>query len=631
MNSSTKKRIWKIATTAWGVFVLIATVTGFVNDTGLNKLFSTSWIWPLLRILTALCWVIASVVVLSEKYPRLFSGKRRSAFTAFISAHSNKWLTWSAKVVFWGLPLLGFAVFAIYGTYRAIPPSKTVVLVADFVDPTGVDSARVTKSLVEGMNDILKDHPEIEIKRLRKPVESSEEARKYGNDPRNKAAFVIWGDYTLQPEPEVHVRFDILRQTNTYFGDGLREVYGPTQTLQPRFFDFKIKLSQHLGGLVAFASGLALFNTHQYNQSLSLFNIAVQANNNLLVNNETKRVLYLYRSANLLALGRINEAESTIKASFSQSGALPQVTDDIDVSALSTLGVIKLTKGNPTAAENYLEKVLSIDRAQKNRLGEAQDLNNLGLAMIDTGNYDLAQDYFSQSLTISSELDNKNGEAAVLGNLGSLALLQGYYERAAIYLTKALDAHRESGNRLGEAACLGNLGIIAAQLGEMSAAMQYYKQALEIDREIGNLLGEANQLGNIGNVEAIFGNYDKAISLHKQALSIHRELGNRLGEARELGNIGLVEERLGNMETATMYYKQALSIDRELQYRLGEAIQLGNLGLVAFRLGNDNAARDYLEQSLTIYEELGIPVPEEFTTTLDQLSNMNTDTPTDQP
>ena len=80
------------------------------------------------------------------------------------------------------------------------------------------------------MQDTLAGHPNIHVKRLNQAITEeggSEKARAIGNRPEHKAAFVIWGDYVLDPAPEVYVHFDILRQTETYLGAGIYEQYGP--------------------------------------------------------------------------------------------------------------------------------------------------------------------------------------------------------------------------------------------------------------------------------------------------------------------------------------------------------------------------------------------------------------------
>ena len=56
MNPLVKNRVWKIVTTLWGIFVLIATVVGFANDTGLKSAFSRSWLWVILGIVIAITW-----------------------------------------------------------------------------------------------------------------------------------------------------------------------------------------------------------------------------------------------------------------------------------------------------------------------------------------------------------------------------------------------------------------------------------------------------------------------------------------------------------------------------------------------------------------------------------------------
>ena len=210
--------------------MVLATLIAFRNDwlqfwrdirTG-----GGTWLWVLLGVVIVALWLAAWYV---SRTPRLGEWLQRL---------DARFVRWGARALLVILPLVVVAVVV----WWVSPPKQTVVLVADFVDPTGVDSARVTQSLVDGMRETLKEQTNIQVRRLNQfiPAEGgSDRARATGNRPEHKAAFVIWGDYTLQPDPELHIHFDILRQTETYLGSGQAQDYGPTQIQQPTMFDFK--------------------------------------------------------------------------------------------------------------------------------------------------------------------------------------------------------------------------------------------------------------------------------------------------------------------------------------------------------------------------------------------------------
>ena len=111
---------------------------------------SGTWFWVLLIAVIVALWLAALYVS--------------------VTLHLGGWLQrLNARFVRWGaralLVILSLVLVAIVGWWVS-PPKQTVVLVADFVDPSGVDSKFVTRSLVDGMQETLKDYPNIAVKRL---------------------------------------------------------------------------------------------------------------------------------------------------------------------------------------------------------------------------------------------------------------------------------------------------------------------------------------------------------------------------------------------------------------------------------------------------------------------------------
>ena len=592
---------------AWVIFGAIATVLGFVVDAvalyDIIRGGDRTLLWILAGLLSLALWV-AELVVLR---PQL--RKDRPLRLTVQSRFTSKPLLIAARIVALGMPLMLVLGVVGYNVWRVVPPSQTVVLVADFRDQPGGDSARVTQSLVDGMREILKQQPNIKVKRLNRfiPAEGgSEQARAIGNRPEHKAAFVVWGDYTLQPDPELHVHFDILRQTETYLGRGQAQDYGPTQVQQPTMFDFKAKLAAYLGQLTAFASGLALFDAGKNLEAVPLFDAAAQDVDRPLAR-EMERPIHFYRGTNYELLGRSLDAKPDLESliPIPAPGETTQALDSIAVAALSNLGLVARNLGDYGAAKAYHEQALALDRQLGNRLGEAANLRGLGNVAEIQGDYAGAKAYHEQALALDRQLGNRLGEAADLGNLGLVARNLGDYAGAKAYHEQALALDRQLGNRLGEAADLGNLGLVARNLWDYAGAKAYHERALALDRKLGQRLGEANQLGNLGLVATAQGDYAGARTYYEQALALDRQLGNRQGEANQLGNLGNAAAAQGDYAGARTYHEQALALDRQLGNRQGEANQLGNLGNAAAAQGDYAGARTYHEQALALDRQLG--------------------------
>ncbi|MCB0202056.1 MAG: hypothetical protein KDI03_18465, partial [Anaerolineae bacterium] len=267
----------------WQALAVVALILGLIADVyavrDIIRGGDRTLIWIIAAILSAGLFVSALIVLLSRRrrFDRWDGDK--PVFNRIPRFQSRR-LRVLAGVAVALMPT--FIVLGIvgYNVWRVIPPRQTVVLVADFLTPDGQDPSGVTERLMKGMKDTLADHPNIEVKRLNRHIseeDGSQKARSIGNRPEHKAAFVIWGYYVLQPEPELYVHFDILRQTETYLGPVVNEEYPPTQILQPSMFDFKLELGSYLGHLTAFASGLALHDAGNYQDAIPLFDTAAQA------------------------------------------------------------------------------------------------------------------------------------------------------------------------------------------------------------------------------------------------------------------------------------------------------------------------------------------------------------------
>ena len=398
------------------------------------------------------------------------------------------------------------------------------------------------------MRVTLKEHQDIKVKQLNQfiPAEGgSERARAIGNQPEHKAAFVIWGDYTLDPEPELYVHFDILLdRVPSDVAAGAYEEYGPGQILQPNMFDFKMELGAYLGELSAFASAVSLYEAGEHYEATSLFDTAAEAVGQRLAA-RWERLIHFYRGANLQSLGRASEAATDLRVRVPPSEDATSPVDGITLSATISLGLVELDQGNLAEAKALLERALGIFRQRSNRLGEVVSLNNLGLVAFAQSDLPTARNYFEAALVISRQLGSRENEAKNLGNLGLVARNQGDYSKAGIYHTQALMIYRQTHLRMGEASQLGNLALIARNMGDYRTAAGYHTQALVIHRELENTRGEAADLSGLGLVATEQGAYSTAKELHRQALELHRRLRDPLGEAKDLGNLGIVAIREG--------------------------------------------------------------------------------------
>ncbi len=150
------------------IFSVIATVLGFIVDTfALRDVIlggDRRELWWVAVLVSLVLWV-GSIIILRTKVATDQVGGLDHNLVE-VPRYPDRSLRLAARILAVAMPVFLLVGIAGYNLWRIIPPARTVVLIADFHDPTGVDSARVTQSLVDGLRETLKKHSDIQIKRL---------------------------------------------------------------------------------------------------------------------------------------------------------------------------------------------------------------------------------------------------------------------------------------------------------------------------------------------------------------------------------------------------------------------------------------------------------------------------------
>ena len=105
-NPSTPRRLWAVIERfIWPIFVVVATVLGFVNDTfnipAIVGAGSLTWLWLLLTLFGIVLWIGAWY---------LLRGRRNVLLTTPMRT--------VARALLWGIPVLATALFIGYNTAR---------------------------------------------------------------------------------------------------------------------------------------------------------------------------------------------------------------------------------------------------------------------------------------------------------------------------------------------------------------------------------------------------------------------------------------------------------------------------------------------------------------------------------
>lgn len=493
-----------------------------------------------------------------------------------------------AKALAIGLPILAITVSVAYYAWRILPARYTTILLADFLNPSGVDEALVTQTLAEGLRGTLDDFPTLRVIQLHhviNPDGGSEEAQRLGALPQHKATIVIWGNYTIVAgDPEVHLHFDIIQPVDTYLKSGFAASYGPSeisqllQISQPTMFDFKLPLGDYLGQMSAFTVGLMLFSANRNQEAIPFFKIAGRTIGQPLAE-EFERSIRLYRGTNYLHLGLVKEAKPDLSALVPDL-TMPVVPfDDITLTAIGNLGVVLLEQGDYTAAKAAFER----------------------------------------AAVVYEQLGNQSSQAEQLNNLGAVALQQGDQASAKATFMQALTLYEHVGDLSNQASILNNLGVLLGQQGNYSAAKASFERALSIHEQLGNLPNQAEILCNLGIVLNHQGDHATAQIFQQRALTLFEQLGNPLGQARSLNNLGMVAKRQADYASSKLFFERALTLFEQLGNPLGQAQTVGNLGMLALDQNDPTTARAYLDRSAALYQSMNLPIDSAFQAGLDAL------------
>jgi CHAT domain-containing protein/tetratricopeptide (TPR) repeat protein len=257
------------------------------------------------------------------------------------------------------------------------------------------------------------------------------------------------------------------------------------------------------------------------------------------------------------------------------------------------------------------ERRAALDRPQRVRLMEAEDLIRQASVLRGRGKYEAAVPLARQSLALRKEiLGEKHPDYAHgLHNLAELYRAVGDYDKALPLQERARAIYRAA---LGEkhpdyAGSLHNLAVLYRTLGAYAQALPLHEQARAIYREA---LGEkhplhANSLSGLATLYKTMGSYAQALPLLEQARAIFREaLGTRhFRYATSLNNLADLYQVLGAYDRALPLLEQARAIYREA---LGEkhpyyANSLNSLASLYRVMGNYARALPLCEQARAIY------------------------------
>lgn len=340
------------------------------------------------------------------------------------------------------------------------PSNNTKIIVMEFEGPKAED-LRVTDKIVNELNKIAGEYPEIEIEHDEthlKEGSGSKRAREIGE--AKGAGIVLWGYYTMAQTAFVVAHFEMIRPVRGLLD--LKEITLEKDGADPSSFNIRIELSTEIKKLVLLTIGLARYDVEDFDGAISRFSNAIDLplSLNSMLN---PAIIHFYRG-------------SAIQLKGDDRRALPDYARALELgwinSALfNNLGNIYYNLGNDDEAERNYK--LAAERNENN--AEAQ--YNLGNICTRRGHYGPAISQYDRAIKLAPNYIN------AYGMRGNAYAKKGNFIRAIADYSTALIRYNNASehNPMSRYTLLNARGLANTSAGKFDDAFDDLNVAIRLD------------------------------------------------------------------------------------------------------------------------------------------------------
>jgi len=294
---------------------------------------------------------------------------------------------------------------------------------------------------------------------------------------------------------------------------------------------------------------LALFSKQHFNEALD-------ATQELIINNPNDALLFNIRGACFAGLNKLNLAKESYikaiglnpdyaKAHYNLAGALHEL-NEFDASIHSYQNAI-LIESNYAEAHNNLGNVFkeigqldaainSYEKAIAIKPNYVESHYSLGSSFYESGKLNEAVKCYERVIAIRPSFTEMHN------NLGNVLKELGRSDEAILSYQKAISIDPDF------IEVYFNLGNIFQELNQLKDAVKYYEKAIKIKSNY----PEAHN--NLGSVFKELKEFDLAIKSYQMAINIKPDY------AEAYNNIGIVYKELGQLDDAIKSHEKALNI-----------------------------------------------------------------------
>jgi tetratricopeptide (TPR) repeat protein len=171
------------------------------------------------------------------------------------------------------------------------------------------------------------------------------------------------------------------------------------------------------------------------------------------------------------------------------------------------------------------EQRLAAARKAGDRALEATALTDVGVTKLSEGDHAGAVASLESALAMAKELGDRERESDIIGNLGLAVLGVGQSARARQMFEHGLAFARAKRDHLGEKTAMERLGLAHWHLREFATALSCFDQALGLAQMVGDRMQAANLLWFQGIQYAELGQRDLAIAKAEESIALFRAMG----------------------------------------------------------------------------------------------------------
>jgi tetratricopeptide (TPR) repeat protein len=461
------------------------------------------------------------------------------------------------------IPLL----FLAFIYYQSLPSEKFIVVIADFPGPDA-ESYRVTELLLGNLRQLAKQHAEVEIVPLGRPISEQEGSAVALESGRQlKASGVIWGWYGKTEEKVlVTSYFEVLKPLKGSFPIDRDIFISPASDLDR--FKVQEDLSTRLAYSVLITLGLIKLEAQNYKDGIPLFTEALDQKSVL---GAVKYSAYFYRAFAHQQNGDTDlaiadytssiNAKDNIPESYNNRGNSYYRKGEYDAAINDYAESIRLKPGYAVAYNNRASALM-----RKNLAKNA--INDLDKAI------ELEQDNLEAYLNRGVAYSTLREHALAIANYEHVIKKapddgRGYINRAMAYLeTGEREAALKDLNRAlklspNNPSLFNNFGVYYYRTtSDMFRAIDEFTKAINLDANYDTPYGNrANAYKNIGKINDALADYAKAISLQPKY-------------ADHYYNRGILWMNEGKLDPAIVDYSEAITLNPN---HVGAYINRGHL------------------------------------------------------